>query len=258
LFQLISLPDLQVLKLCDNLIDDLNAKLFTSNKKLQLLSLALNDIELLAKNVFSPLSNLTVLSLSDNNIERIKVTMFRGLINLKALWLDCNGIKVIEKNSFDSTISLEFLSISENKLIHIDVDMFRNLQELVILKLNNNQLKRLDSGLLEHLESLAYLDMSNNKIQSIDVIQTGPYLSYIDLSKNQFKYEPVFFEKCDSLETLYVYMKGINEIDYTDGYAEIALVEADYDDRMKGQSMAQQLMMKNGQARVSRQSKNKK
>ena len=140
-----SFPNLKVLDLQHNNIDDLTAISFEGANSLEELLLGYNKITILQDNVFSEAKKLKKLCVANNAIHKI------------------------EKHAFDDLTYLEMLHLEHNKLVSIEPETFVMLPELTHLRLQNNPIIDLKESLFDHnvkLKELAFNDYSI--IQRID------------------------------------------------------------------------------------------
>ncbi|MBN3303252.1 ALS protein, partial [Amia calva] len=176
---------------------------------LEILKLGNNRIQNLQESAFDGLKNLHVLDLQNNLLSTIHANTLSSLVKLESLYLDGNHIASIlgspnlpqlrqfsirnnritslPSRFFTSLQSLKTLSLSDNHLVKVPQDLPRSLWSL---NLDKNQIRALRSREMSHLNHLSVLSVSHNKLVSIDGSLCLPNLTILELSGNHIRVLP--------------------------------------------------------------------
>uniref|UniRef100_A0A1I8ECL6 Leucine Rich Repeat family protein n=1 Tax=Wuchereria bancrofti TaxID=6293 RepID=A0A1I8ECL6_WUCBA len=108
------LSNLRQIHLRHNKISRVETLAFSSNRKLQLISLQSNKITAMSRNSFDSLDELVVLNLANNVIKKIERVMLDGMRNLQQLNLRNNSLTVLENTTFTSVSKITTLDLAHN------------------------------------------------------------------------------------------------------------------------------------------------
>ncbi|XP_062537568.1 chaoptin [Armigeres subalbatus] len=152
------------------------------------LDMSSNNISSIDVGYFKPLElSLVKLSLAVNQISNISREVFGHLPLLQWLNLENNVISVVDFDTFYNTKNLQVLKLSNNMLTDIPAELFRNVRGLRILEMAHNNLKYLPDNLLLQ-DGLERLDLSHNQFTKIPATSLSNLaalaLCDLDLSHN--------------------------------------------------------------------------
>ncbi|XP_063912433.1 chaoptin-like isoform X1 [Zophobas morio] len=166
-----SLPNLEELNLGNNRIKNMPDTSFHFLRKLKVLYIQDNVIEVLRKGTFQGdiHGDLTRLYFSFNNLKTIQQHTFADLFKLEQIHLDDNKIESLERRSFMNLKNLKRLNLKGNKLSSIVYETFQNLPELEDLDVSYNNLNSLDFSMFDQVGSLGmfHLNVSHNKLEKL-------------------------------------------------------------------------------------------
>ena len=201
-----NLPQLKVLKLDNNMLENLTSELFTGPCKQQLLMLYLqsNKLTYLPHGLFKSTSNLSYLDLKQNRLVQLYRDLFSSLEVLHELWLGDNAISTLPVDAFDSLADLRTLDLSGNSIANLPVGVFDSLSNLQILDLSDNAILTLPVKVFDSLDEMRNLHLSSN---SINTLPTGVFASLgvlitLDMSDNNISTLPVGVFNSQWLTTL--------------------------------------------------------
>ncbi|KAL7872080.1 hypothetical protein SRHO_G00070630 [Serrasalmus rhombeus] len=164
---LTSLPKIESVNLDRNSIKSINPQAFSGASRLMLLNLYGNQLTTLPTKGFKDLLNLRFLMLGHNQISTVKPDMFTGMRNLSDLDLPMNSLTMLLPNAFKPLIALKVLDLALNHIQRISPKAFVGLEELLFLNLDNNSLKSLQAGTFMPLSSLEMLVLDNNRLSTL-------------------------------------------------------------------------------------------
>ncbi|NXU59597.1 OMD protein, partial [Turnix velox] len=158
------LPNITMLDLCNNLLDDsvLKGKIFSNMKNLMQLNLCNNKLETMPPDLPS---SLMYLSLENNSISYIPENYFNRLPKIIALRMSHNNLQNIPRNTFNLSNLLE-LNLGHNKLKQIFY-IPRSLQHLYI---EDNDIENINVTLMcpsidsMNINQLTYIRVDQNKL----------------------------------------------------------------------------------------------
>ncbi|RXN03669.1 toll-like receptor 13 [Labeo rohita] len=187
---LVNLTELRIQK---NLLTQLNETLQVL-PNLRVLDLHLNNIENLACSDFANLTQLRQLYLHRNRIVTIESCVFKDLETLEELIMNSNQILTVTGTFKLGPRNLRYLYLTNNKLSAIQNDTFKALDSLQMLHLSDNQIFIIEPHAFAGLINLAEMYLSSNKITgrtlSNHLVFAGtPNLQKLELSCNYFAYE---------------------------------------------------------------------
>ena len=167
------LPNLRLLDLNNNRIQELQPGIFDNLQNLKKLFLNNNRISVLHHDTFYNLQLLQELHLDNNQIRELQSLrlpsegIFNNLPELQVLYLNNNQIIEIQSGIFNNLPRLERLFLNNNQIIEIQPGTFNNLPRLEKLFLNNNQIRELQPGTFNNLPRLEKLWLNNNQIREL-------------------------------------------------------------------------------------------
>lgn len=182
---------------------------FQNLTKVELLSLADNDVPEIPREMFEHIPNLGTLDIARGKIKAIRSDDFARLNNLQTLIVASNEIGMLEKECFPK--SLTSLHLGRNGISSLNGTL-RELTNLKLLFINANNLTTLEDELPEYAPNLFMLMASNNSIEKLPksvgnlVALNTCYMSY-----NQLRSLDGIFSHRNSLIRLYL---EHNKIEY--------------------------------------------
>jgi len=190
---MVDLPQLRVVHLWSNHIENIPDNFFMSNSALHELSLWGNRLQTIQNRTFFGLVRLRILDLDRNRIS----TLERGVLShvsgtLEVLRLSSNNIYALSESTFSILSQLRILILASNRLRFVDARTFVGLSRLQSLSLANNRIQFLADGAFDDLVRLRTLDLSGNRLERIwagTFVGLGS-LSSIDLSRNSLRRLP--------------------------------------------------------------------
>ncbi|EDV40088.1 uncharacterized protein Dana_GF24129 [Drosophila ananassae] len=194
--------DLRVLSLAQNQLRQLEDTSFIGIQRLELLHLQDNQLGEADERTLLPLAELRNLNLQSNKLEAITDNFFSNNSRLEQLDLSRNLIRSISPIAFDSQRSLEYLDLSGNALLDISVGL-GNLHNLRDIDLSYNQISRIQSDVIGGWRNVVEIRLSNNLIVELQkgTFRNLPKLQYLDLSSNEIRaVEPGALKGLDELQ----------------------------------------------------------
>jgi Leucine-rich repeat (LRR) protein len=165
-----SSPNLTVLHLRRNNLEQLDVDLFKSLNKLVSLDLSQNPLKRIPSKLFANLAALNVLNLERCELIDLEPINFHGLDNLTQLYLSYNNLTHLDEASFKGLKNLTQLYLRFNKLTEINEETFRDTCNLIMLELYKNQLIDIRFGLNnQSLQKLKCLNLSGNKLEQFEI-----------------------------------------------------------------------------------------
>ncbi|EDV97704.1 protein artichoke [Drosophila grimshawi] len=179
-------PELRVLSLAQNQLRLLEDTSFLGIQRLELLHLQDNQLGQADERALLPLAELRNLNLQSNKLESVTDNFFSNNSRLEQLDLSRNLIRTISPTAFDNQRSLEYLDLSGNALLDISVGL-GNLHSLRDVDLSYNQITRVHSDVVNNWRNVVEIRMSNNLIVELQqgTFRNLPKLQYLDLSSNE-------------------------------------------------------------------------
>ncbi|XP_066455872.1 immunoglobulin superfamily member 10 isoform X1 [Eleutherodactylus coqui] len=143
---------------------------FTGLKKLELLMLHSNEIQIIHENAFQDLSALQVLKMSYNKVKTLHKNTFQGLKSVVRLHIDNNKLEFLPPESFYGLTTLRLVHLEGNQLRQLHADTFVTLRFIQIFKtstikhiyLSDNQLSSLPEEMFSYLNELEGLYLHGN------------------------------------------------------------------------------------------------
>lgn len=225
-FILKKFPKLEMLRMMNTGIKELNADNFANGNGLKELDLRRNNITSIPSEVFANLTNLRHINLAHNLIDDIKPGAFDHLPVLKTLFLSNNKLEIIATNSLPKTgnitelylgsnvirffagdalnsTKLETLSLENNVLSSLPDDTFDKMLALEKLDLGGNDLKKI-GNLLKKCKKVYSLRLSDNpNLIDVDIFNLTnqlPELSYLHLANTGYKFPSEHKEDNDEVD----------------------------------------------------------
>lgn len=192
-------PFLRTLELKNNIIKEIQGRIFNYLHKLHRLDLSGNKIEGLSEDSFGDLQSLHGLSLHKNLVTDVADGTFRHMKHLRRLNLGSNYIRKITETTFQGLESLEHLDMENNQILDIHPRAFSNLKRLKSLNLGGNLLTDLE---LSDLPNLERVYLNNNSFTTLSHLRLSslPQLEILNLDKNRLR--KIEGHALDSLENL--------------------------------------------------------
>ncbi|EDV52522.1 protein artichoke [Drosophila erecta] len=194
--------ELRVLSLAQNELRQLEDTSFIGIQRLELLHLQENQLGEADERALLPLAELRNLNLQSNKLEAITDNFFSNNSRLEQLDLSRNLIRSISPTAFDTQRSLEYLDLSGNALLDISVGL-GNLNNLRDIDLSYNQISRIQSDVIGGWRNVVEIRLSNNLIVELQqgTFRNLPKLQYLDLSSNEIRnVEPGALKGLDELQ----------------------------------------------------------
>lgn len=147
-------------------------------RALSVVTLMINEISSIPRNIFQNCDQLTDLYLSLNRISSIDTLAFAGLTQLRFLSLSNNQINYLDPLIFQSTRRLEVLNLDSNSIREVSAQTFELLPSLTNLTLNSNSISAWSSTFHGNNQALQELRLDRNEISSLsgDVFINLPQL----------------------------------------------------------------------------------
>ncbi|XP_019643135.1 PREDICTED: leucine-rich repeat-containing protein 4B-like [Branchiostoma belcheri] len=169
----------QSFTLPNNNITRLGVDQFVSLQQLEILQLSDNIISEIDDGAFNNLTKLETLELHNNRLTSVPSAAFASLVGLRELWIGRNPIISLQANAFSPLQRLRFLDLGElSRLQTVSKDAFSGLRRLVYLNMAMSNLKSVPY--LQYLTSLEGLDLSGNYIE---VLRTKDFLNLTTLRR---------------------------------------------------------------------------
>ncbi|XP_010785454.1 leucine-rich repeat-containing protein 32-like isoform X1 [Notothenia coriiceps] len=195
-------PSLGQLKMTGNALTRLSHNLFKESKGLRAITIDDNQISVIERGTFEPLSQLEMLNLAKNNLAHI--CDFK-LTQVKYLNLSQNSVEFFVACQDDQLYRLEILDLSHNNLLYFPI--VPKINNLRYLYLQNNMVGALNSEATMVTEANdLYSEITREKTVRRNILHSNWRLMpliYIDLSYNHFRSFPLeTLSRLLSLETL--------------------------------------------------------
>ncbi|GMR61025.1 hypothetical protein PMAYCL1PPCAC_31220, partial [Pristionchus mayeri] len=180
-----SLPNLVILNLNGNSINDLPEGSFDGLPKLRQLRVRSNKIcSLSANSLGETKSSLELLDLGRNCLGGVPAAALRNSQRLTYLDLSSNKIAEIGNFNLMNLPRLRELTLNDNILNKIHPMAFMNVPELQFLYMRNNLISNLDGNRLQAFPKLEILDARNNMLSKLPSFKDQPNLKEIRLDGN--------------------------------------------------------------------------
>ncbi|XP_055700052.1 protein artichoke [Phlebotomus papatasi] len=161
-------------------------ELLANNPDLQIVNLQNNAIQEIQEGTFSNLRNITSIDLSNNNIMSIRPSSFVNVMSIQRLSLRGNQLSAFKGEIFNTGTSLEDLDISNNQIIYLFPSAFRIHPRLKNLDISSNKLKFFVSELIGNLQYLEFINLSGNMLKNIEELDFArlPRLRSLLIARN--------------------------------------------------------------------------
>lgn len=168
--EVLTLKNLQGLKLYHNEILRLRNNTFSGLTRLKKLLIGINDIETIEVGAFIDLEDsLEELNLYYNPLYSVPTEALENLRNLKKLSLVRTSLEYVTNGSFVGMYALEELHLDNNPKLSFVDGMFHGIEDsLKVLFIRELNLEHLPLQALGNLENLQYIDATYNEIKRID------------------------------------------------------------------------------------------
>ncbi|KAG9351564.1 hypothetical protein JZ751_022815 [Albula glossodonta] len=182
-------PDMHMLDLSQNLLQNLTQELLAFYTSVHHLNLHSNKIQFIQPGLFRDMKNLQELDLSKNYLDvyAASKTKVGSLSTVKRLSLSGNGLYTGMSDYFlHDAPSLVSLSLDGNSITKIGEGTFSGSLALKKIDLHNNVILEIEEGAFESLSDLSELDLSMNSISCITNFNLAQ-LKLLNLSKNSLE-----------------------------------------------------------------------
>lgn len=206
---------LQVLKLNNNRIKTIEAKVFNELVNLKELDLSANELAVLDSETLSGLSRLTHLHLANNDLNSLHDSALTSVNEVLVLDLSHNKLRQ-SPLALKSLSKLQTLDLSFNGLETLSNASFLDLSSLWRLQLNNNNVRNVSKDTFAKLDSLQILDLSSNILTSVEEgsFDDNQKLRALRLDANSLTSIQGLFGKLNTLMWLNVSSNAITNFDY--------------------------------------------
>ena len=154
---------------------------------LQVLILSYNQIDDVESDALAKFPNLIELNLSFNRLEQLPEDMFVNQSRLQRLHLQQNRLKILPDKIFVPLIQLKELDLSGNKLRYAFDTWFRNQSQLKRLDLSACELSELPHAMFYRTERLEQLLLTDNHFDRVPLLESAANLKYLNLDRNPLK-----------------------------------------------------------------------
>ncbi|KOC59528.1 Protein toll [Habropoda laboriosa] len=184
-----NVPELEVLELGNNMMEDVELGTFDPLTKLQFLNLWRNKFTKLESGMFHKLASLHSLDLNSNELTTLPEDVFAKLEELEALNLFWNNFSSLPEGLLRHNVNLKNVNMYGNKrnMTELPRGLFANLTNLEAVQLKSNGLIRVPSDLFRGSVSLKNVSLARNYIESLpkDLFKDLINLSMLDLHLNE-------------------------------------------------------------------------
>lgn len=177
-------------------------------RRLQILDLSYNKVEVLQFGQFANLPDLRIVDLTNNQLRSLPRDAFQGTKlervdlsmnefvampssalsevseTLRYLNLSHNHIQHLDSTMFSTTLNLLEISLAHNRLTILPDNIFIGLSSLLTLDLSFNPIRANFKELFHYVQRLRVLKLSNNKIDALPNLPL-PGLTHLDISGNE-------------------------------------------------------------------------
>jgi protein toll len=184
-----NMPQLEILNLQNNQLENFPDDLFDDQLNLKTLWLDSNKLQKISGKIFKNIPQLISLQLGSNVIKQLEIGAFSNLPNLFQLNLQNNQLDILPSDVLQSLENLKYLDLSNNKLTSLDKDAFQFNTQLIELFLRNNSLEVLPEGVFRNNKMLEKISLQlNTKLSTVHrgVFENLESLIVLDLSYCSF------------------------------------------------------------------------
>uniref|UniRef100_A0A8C8RDV7 Leucine rich repeat containing 32 n=1 Tax=Pelusios castaneus TaxID=367368 RepID=A0A8C8RDV7_9SAUR len=183
-------PNINIIDLSGNQIQNISEKPLTFYTSLQHLNLKGNQITFIEPGVFTHMTSLMELNLANNQLDELAQQRTPGIGLLPAIrTLDLSHNRLyngMPEYFIREAPSLQYLSLAENSMTVILHWMFQGSPALVEIDLHSNIIMEIEEGAFETLMYLTKLNLSVNSITCISDFSLSQ-LQILDLSRNSIE-----------------------------------------------------------------------
>lgn len=195
-------PNIQHLRMIDQLVDDLKPYTFLNARNLTKLNLSFSYLLNLKPNIFRGAGNMRELYMCCGRLFRISSDSFNGLTKLEMLLLNGNDLKNLHEDTFLPLVNLRILNLNSNLLEFLHKDLFGNNLKLDTIYLNNNRISSMSNTMFRDLKNLKHLYLMGNICVDEDYPPHG--------QNHPTAYMEMFNIENDLRECIRTYMDAIN------------------------------------------------
>ncbi|XP_050082348.1 protein toll-like [Anopheles aquasalis] len=209
-WQLEKLGELRLLSLWRNELANLTQHVFTGLHRLERLDLSANKLEHLPGELFVALPNLTELALSNNRLRTLPTGLFRAnraLTKVKLAFQQQTGLGTVPSDLFQYLPALEHVDLERTGLAKVPGTVFQGSPSIRELSLAANQLRSVPPELLHDQRALRMLDLGSNRLTGVPVrlLQNTVELRVLRLSQNRItQLAAGLLRSLEKLEQLYL------------------------------------------------------
>ncbi|CRL00177.1 CLUMA_CG013451, isoform A [Clunio marinus] len=172
--------------LTNGFVKELGANAFQHLKKVKVIDLHGNKIEVLKKNQFRGMRDAEVLDLSFNEILKLDSSHIADLTKLVYCNASHNKLSELSRGAFARNTVLRELNLSFNNLKRLDANSWRGMRMLRRLFLSDNQITDVGRGTFGSVSRIGKIDLARNQLKKVDyqMFAQLQYVELIDLSEN--------------------------------------------------------------------------
>ena len=222
-----TLVNLKELDLSSNELAAIDRETLAGLERLTHLILANNDLINIHAEAFASVPEVLVLDLSHNKLRESPVAL-KSLTKLQTLDMSFNGLETLFGASFLELTSLWRLQLNGNNIQNVTKSLFSKLASLQILDLSSNIIRNVDSGSFDDNQKLRAVRLDSNSLTKIEGLFAGlQNLQWLNVSSNAIvNFDYVLLPV--SLKWLDISHNLIKELsNYFDLNTELALTEMD-------------------------------
>ncbi|XP_068086048.1 chaoptin [Anabrus simplex] len=225
----ISLPELKLLDLSRNQLNEVSRTAFSMLPSLLHLNLSYNpQLALLPTSVLHSLPHLAILDMSVTGLKQLPQEFFQHNTALEEVYLRGNSIQEITDGAFHNLQNLTSIDLSDNHILNIRPGAFSGLISIKRVLLKGNRLSAFKGEFFKPPRgsdinsgtSLEELDLSDNELSYLfpSSFRIHPRIRHLAIANNRFSFFPA--ELIASLQFLeYVDLSGndlksVEELDF--------------------------------------------
>ncbi|CAH1162913.1 unnamed protein product [Phaedon cochleariae] len=156
--------------------------------KLELIVIVANRLEIkLEPQAFRNVTSLRTVTMEMNNLKEIPKDVFNLVPTIRNLHLAKNKIDFIASGAFSNIKSLIWIDLADNALLYWNRDWFENCPHLQAINFNSNKISIIPRRAFASLPKLSVIDLGDNKITTIqpEAFLNVESLSYLYLQGNR-------------------------------------------------------------------------